>query len=374
MNRDLERTPSRPERRLRSGLVAWARRSWSRRYVRLGALPLAALACCLGLWSANVPQRLLAELDADPGRLLPSARDWCDGEGQPLSLRVVSANIECCYCGSDGDPAWESRSERTAAFLAASDADLIGLQEVISEADLAELLPEDSPWEALAPSALGFTYADAVLLYRRERFEPLESGAVWLGPEPEVPFGAGWALGWPRYINWVLLRERETDQRFLFANTHFDPRLENKDRSAVLFRETLAELARRGPVVVTGDFNTCSCAQRFEVIAADPMLDTLALASAEDVELAAAWPPERVELKLRDHVLVAARQVAVRRWALDEEGVARSDHPYLTVDLDLCTRAPAAARLGEELADAGRAATSAEAAWARGPVEASREP
>ena len=168
-------------------------------------------------------------------------------------LRVMTFNIR--YAGPrDGANRWEARRDAVAAVIDAR-ADVAGLQEVLAgqTADLRKRLPafdfagrgrEREPEEGEA----------CPVLFRRDRFEAVESGTFWLSDTPDKPGSRSWGNTLPRICTWVELREREGGRAFRVYNAHLD-------NAAPEARRRGLELARRraeawsGPVFLLGDFN-----------------------------------------------------------------------------------------------------------------------
>ncbi|WP_145067580.1 endonuclease/exonuclease/phosphatase family protein [Engelhardtia mirabilis] len=304
-----------------------------KRLLRGVALALAALVAFAGAWYFNLPQHLLRIVGSSEVQARPQSAATLAPSPASLALRVVSANVECFYCEAN----WDERSASTAGYLGGLAADLIGLQELVTDRDLEAVVPTTGDYELVVPRIFGQAYGDAAILFRASRFELLESGVVWLGRNQGLPLSAGWTVGLPRYVNWVLLRERDSGAELIFVNTHFDPNRPNKDASAPIFHEVVTALSARAPVIATGDFNTCTDAERFAIVCAPPIRDTHAIASAQGGEVDAGGWSDALDIDLIDHVLVAADAVQVVAWRVDDSDPDRSDHPYVMVDLVLGT-------------------------------------
>ena len=175
------------------------------------------------------------------------------------SVRVMSFNIRY-GTARDGENAWPLRRDAVVDVIHSFAADLLGTQETLAfQRD--ELLEAFPGFAAVAAGRDdGREQGEmAALFYDRERFEPLDSGHLWLSETPHVSGSRGWDAALPRIATWVKLRDRTApqDKPILFLNTHFDhvghvARLE----SARLIRRSLGELGNDCRVVVTGDFNT----------------------------------------------------------------------------------------------------------------------
>jgi len=173
-------------------------------------------------------------------------------------IRVIGLNIR--YDNrQDGENSWRFRSSRVISFLSDSDADIIGLQEVLpaQRRDLVAGLPG---WGSVgrtreASSAEGESNP---LFFNRQRWALIDSrtGTFWLSETPSVPGSRSWKSSLPRIATWAVLRELASGRRILVVNTHLDhASQEARERGARVIAEFLASEADDLPVIVIGDFN-----------------------------------------------------------------------------------------------------------------------
>lgn len=225
---------------------------------------------------------------------------------------------------------WSVRYPAIRSLLDGYAPDLIGLQEMHTDADIANIVPLQQ-YTLVSYHLNAFHYGDAALLFRSERFELLDSGQLWLGPDSRLPLGVGFnPLAMIRYVNWAMLQEKSSGFRFLFVNTHFDNNSLNREKSAELFRRQIASLSADYPMVVVGDFNSNAATPRYQRLIgardAEPLLinahDLLPTASNDD-----AGGPDQ----LIDHILVGGPcSTRVADWRVDQRrldsGDTLSDH------------------------------------------------
>jgi len=176
----------------------------------------------------------------------------------PALVRVMSFNIRY-GTANDGDNRWELRREFLAETVLQYDPDLLGTQETLAD-QRDFLLQKMAGYEAVAAGRDDGREAGemAALFYRKERFEPLNSGHFWLSETPDQVGSQGWDAALPRIATWVKLRDlRMPDASpILFLNTHFDHRgVQARAESAKLIRRKLQELGENCRWIVTGDFN-----------------------------------------------------------------------------------------------------------------------
>lgn len=239
---------------------------------------------------------------------------------------------------------WSQRVPELRDFIASCDPDIIGLQETGWNDDVMAIIPNPETYTLVTFIRGNFEYGDAALLFRKSRYEALQSGQFFLGPNPDLPMAFGFRrLSMLRYVNWVVLREKETGFTFLYANTHFDNAGANKDPASGVYRERIASLAGGMPVIATGDFNTPGDNERHARFTGADMTPPLlrnayTLAAAPEVVEANGTRRPIVEAdadlpytKRIDHILVGGPcPVSVGQWTIFlstlKDGQPMSDH------------------------------------------------
>ncbi|HEY3381327.1 MAG TPA: endonuclease/exonuclease/phosphatase family protein [Vicinamibacterales bacterium] len=293
--------------------------------------------------------------NVEPYRATPN----CDGAAdcETGTLKVMTYNVMCRVCQVANYDTWDERWPHLEDVIAKYDADLLGLQELGGYGDIDRVV-KAFPQYAYETYRFGpWTDGDAALFYRRDRFDLLDAGQMWLSPKPALPFAHNWkTLSVPRYVNWVYLRQKRNGFRFLFVNTHFDNNGTNKEPSAALFARTFRSVAESTPIIATGDFNTGQRDDRYKTLlgVADGgavFKDTMDLApaqllctaipsgmTAEDVHIHADLP------WTVDHVLLAGPvEATVTSWVQDATvyGPQKrwpSDHPSVFAHLNIRMR------------------------------------
>ena len=100
------------------------------------------------------------------------------------------------------------------------------------------------------------------ILWKTDKYDLVESGHFWLSSTPDEVKSAAWVDGtiskYPRCVNWVILKDKETGGSFVTMNIHTDPESDMvRTNSCKLAVEMLNKI--RGdaqlPVVVAGDWN-----------------------------------------------------------------------------------------------------------------------
>ena len=180
------------------------------------------------------------------------------GASKSAQVKVGSYNIRYQSGDKDTPNAWDARKADMVNLIQQLDLDAFGLQEVCP--GQVDYLTNSLPQYAFIGEHRN---ADRVsgeaspVFYRKDRFEALKSGTLWLSETPDVPGVIGWGAACPRVCSWMLLKERTTGKTFCFANTHTDhiSALARKE-GMLLIIQRMREFAPPGtPIVFTGDHN-----------------------------------------------------------------------------------------------------------------------
>ena len=181
------------------------------------------------------------------------------------NLRVMTFNIRYDNkSDSRSGNGWDSRKDSLCRYVREVGPDVFGMQEVLHNQleDLTERL-DDWTYVGVGRDDGKRNGEYNPVFYRKSRFNLLAKGWFWLSPTPEVP-SFGWNSACRRMAVWVVLEDKESKERFLFCNSHFDHvSLEARKHSAMLCKERLSSLSKeyssndsRLPLVFTADFNT----------------------------------------------------------------------------------------------------------------------
>ncbi len=233
-------------------------------------------------------------------------------------LTVMTFNVLCSFCNlAEFDP-WAERLEAFADIFERHDPDLLGLQELAAAGevdDIAALLPSH---ETLFFDDGVTAYPDAAVLYRRDRFEVLETGSYWLSPTPEEPFSTGFTDEGgviPRLVVWAHLDDSLGGELY-FATTHFENTPPSQEHSAVLATERM-QVWESLPIVFSGDLNAKVSDPAYAVLA-EGFVDTWEAATERLVEHNSATEPAYDASTRIDHIFVGgAAEWTVEDWTVD---------------------------------------------------------
>lgn len=260
---------------------------------------------------------------------------------------VMTFNVLCALCTGEFDP-WDDRVAYMADTIERHAPDLIGLQEVLTAEEVEQIRGSlATEYATLFYTTRVGDYADALILYRPDRFEPIEHGFYWLSPTPDTPFSTGFADGFQlaRLVVWARMTDLPSGQEILFATTHFDNNSPSQELSAPLLLERTAMLGGGElPTVVVGDFNARPDEPAYEILTQgengrgfhfDDVFDlarTWSIASNE--RPAPVYDPAgRI-----DHIFVAGAPWQSTWWTVDihaygESGMYVSDHFAMAAEL-----------------------------------------
>lgn len=186
--------------------------------------------------------------------------------GEPL--RVMSFNVLTSY--NDEVNNWKARKPNLIADIKSVDPDFLGLQEAFKN-QLNYVLQELDGYDFIGvgrdDGAEGGEYCP--VLYKKAKFELLDSGTFWLSETPDVPGKKGWDAACNRIVSWGKFRSKETGREILYANTHFDHVSETARReSSKLILDFKEKTAKDIPFLITGDFNSSDTDQAYQTITA----------------------------------------------------------------------------------------------------------
>jgi endonuclease/exonuclease/phosphatase family metal-dependent hydrolase len=199
---------------------------------------------------------------------------------EPLPMSVMTFNVR--YDNpNDNQNNWQYRKDVAAEVIKEYDVDLLGTQEVEDNQlrDLKERLPQYA--------FIGVGRADgkkageySAILYKKDKFEAEKSGTFWLSETPEVAGSKGWDGACERIATWAILKEKHSNKRIFFINTHLDHIGKTARREGVKLLLERAKTESNGlPVIITGDFNASPESEVIQqILAGGKFFDTRLLA------------------------------------------------------------------------------------------------
>ncbi len=244
-------------------------------------------------------------------------------------LRVMSFNIRYGLA-NDGESAWPHRHDSLIQTIRAYDPDLLGTQEVLDfqAKFLRDNLPEYG-FHGVGRDDGAVRGEYAAILYRRDRFEPLDSGHVWLSEQPDKPGSVSWDSSMTRMFSWIRLRDRAANRELMVINTHWDHvGREARKQSALLMRRFIEEQAGDLPLIVTGDFNSTEDGEPYRIMIAGTsagrtLLDAYRVAH-----------PDRTQDELSFHAFRGGTRGSRIDWILHDDSFTVLDAQIDRTDFD----------------------------------------
>ena len=169
-----------------------------------------------------------------------------------MELKVVSFNIR--YGDDPNGYSIAERAPRLEKVTKKYDPDVIGFQEytVIWEKEIENRFPE---YEIFNKYRSVHELEAAPILWKKDKFELLNTGYFWLSSTPEVE-----SRGWDELYNcwrmceYVILKHKESGKVFTYMNTHYGFGDKGQVDSSRLIYEYSKKISPY-PTFVTGDFN-----------------------------------------------------------------------------------------------------------------------
>ena len=175
---------------------------------------------------------------------------------QAQELNVMTFNIRY-NTSRDSIHAWPNRKDFAAGQVLFHQVHLLGVQEALHDqiVDLQQRLKQYR-YVGVGRSDGKEKGEYSAIFYDTTRLRLIESKTFWLSETPDSIGKKGWDAAIERIVTWAKFRDRKTGKEFYHFNTHFDHMGQLARReSARLLIDKVAAIAKKTPVVVTGDFN-----------------------------------------------------------------------------------------------------------------------
>jgi endonuclease/exonuclease/phosphatase family metal-dependent hydrolase len=174
---------------------------------------------------------------------------------------------------------WGDRKELCAEVMRAQKADVICLQECQRAhlKDLKARLPEFASFALSNPGAAA--HPVDTILFSHARYGMVSAGGFWLSEKPHVAGSKSWDSAHSRLVNWVHLKERNSEKELRVWNTHLDHLGQvAREKQAGMIMEASAVLPEAFPQLLTGDFNADAANPAVKLVQAAGWTDTYAAA------------------------------------------------------------------------------------------------
>ncbi len=187
-----------------------------------------------------------------------------------------------------------------------------------------------------------------LIMYNHNKYDLLDSGYFWCSRWPDRRNSKIWEDGTDgdlaRCINWVILRDKETQAEFMFVSAHIDAKIPlARTYSTDLITKKATELAKGRPVIMAGDWNCHESTEAYWNLHkngyADARYRTDSVANMSVYSTMNKWG-ESTDLQTRpaiDHCIISKDSVMVNSAHRDmgeiAAGIYASDHNATVFDL-----------------------------------------
>ena len=180
----------------------------------------------------------------------------CDSpqEGCVVSAMTFNIRVDTFLDMFNG---WKGRRQIAIDAIAANDPDVVGLQEALHRQvrDIEKGLPEYACYTAGRSNGKKRGEACSIL-YRKSRFDLLDSGTFWFSRTPSKPGSKNWGNIPPRICSWVHLNDKNSGRAFYVYNVHLDNLSQrSRQKSVELLAEMVSNRKTADEFIVMGDFN-----------------------------------------------------------------------------------------------------------------------
>lgn len=187
---------------------------------------------------------------------------------QPENIKVMTYNIRCGFCeDSSSVNNWSNRKYFVAYLIKNHNPDLIGLQEaeMFQVNELIEMLDEYS-WYGVSREDGKESGESTAILYKKKKFEVLSKQTLWLSETHEL-VSKGWDAALNRTVTIIKFMDKQSQQEFYYANTHFDHIGEKaRTESSRLIVNLLSKYSNEFPVIFSGDLNYTSNSTGYKIL------------------------------------------------------------------------------------------------------------
>jgi endonuclease/exonuclease/phosphatase family metal-dependent hydrolase len=202
-------------------------------------------------------------------------------EKKQSTLLVSSFNLRM-DTPNDGEHAWPNRKELVKDLIRFHELDLIGTQEGFKHMLDGILELGNYAYTGVGRNDGKEEGEHSAIIYKKDRFDLLQSGDFWFSETPEIP-GKGWdATCCNRICSWAKFKDKETGKVFFMFSLHYDHQGQvARKNSSLLLIDRIKKIAGDSPVIVTGDFNATPDSEPIQLIYDSNLLNDSYLVSEE---------------------------------------------------------------------------------------------
>lgn len=174
--------------------------------------------------------------------------------GQNLKFMTYNIRLDVA---SDGDDDWNHRRDFMVGQIKFYAPDVFGIQEGLPhQVDYLQEKLTAYQHEGIGREGVGKGEASSIF-YDKRKFSVKQSHTFWLSPTPDS-ISMGWDAACLRVCTAILLKNKQTGQRFWVFNTHLDHMGQKARDNGIdlILKKIQAFNAEKLPIVFMGDLNS----------------------------------------------------------------------------------------------------------------------
>ncbi len=206
----------------------------------------------------------------------------------------------------------EDRYLKVAELIKAQSADIIMLQEY-TNAFAAVAEPVLGAYSIYGKPHTGTGDEQAPVAWKTEKYDLVASGTFWASDTPDVAYSDSWCeseKAYPRAINWVVLKDKQTGKQILAMSVHGQPNNENaaaRTKTMELVAKKAAELSEQYGnigVVIGGDMNMAVNSDAYNELTAGGLRDVRGWINPKSIGSYSNWDREEGKFAMGDYLFV----------------------------------------------------------------------
>lgn len=238
----------------------------TKKIILIAVICVVAVAGILAAVFMGDSEKIYDELNekAQPAQVVDFA-EKADG-----TVRVMTFNVRCT--GLENLPR-KAREYAVAETIRKGMPDSFGVQEATSTwmKYLNEEIGDKYAYVGVGRSNGKTSGEYSAVFYLKDKYELVDSDTFWISETPEKP-SKGWDAQIKRICTWAVLEDKETGEKYVHVNSHFDHKGEEaRKNSVVMILDKVKEYADL-PVVFTADMNIVEGTEHYNSMVSDGAL------------------------------------------------------------------------------------------------------
>lgn len=251
------------------------------------------------------------------------------------TLRIMSFNVRCTNVGKE---TMEDRIDIVSQTMLDSNADSIGVQEATPEwmEAFKETISEKYAYVGVGRDDGDNEGEYSAVFYLKDKYTLEDSGTFWLSETPEK-VSMGWDAACTRICTWAVLKNKETGEKYVHLNSHFDHVGVEARKNSVEMIVEKAEEYKNLPVVFTADMNVKQGSENYMSFVNSGVLDDTKFIAPDSMDYLTYHDTKPYALQdwIIDYVMINDKFDAVSYKVVTEgyDGRFVSDHYPVYADI-----------------------------------------